>query len=87
MMMIKRIWNEKPLTLLLFTAFFVRLLSVIFSKGYGMHDDHFLVIEAAKSWADGYDYNNWLPTANSAAPTPSGHSFFYSGLHFFLFKF
>lgn len=49
-----------------------------------MHDDHFLVIEAAQSWADGYDYNNWLPWNNSGKP--SGHSWFYVGLHFFLLK-
>ena len=24
-----------------------------------MHDDHFLVIEAAQSWVDGYDYKGW----------------------------
>lgn len=82
-----KMWNEKPLQLILFTAFIVRLVSVIFSKGYGMHDDHFLVIEASKSWADGYDYNNWLPKEGASQPTPSGHSFFYAGLHYFLFRF
>jgi len=85
--LIKRIWNEKPLAFILFTAFFVRLLSVIFSKGYGMHDDHFLVIEASKSWADGFDYNYWLPDKDKPQQTPSGHSFFYSGIHYFLFLF
>ncbi|MGQ0828938.1 MAG: glycosyltransferase family 39 protein [Bacteroidota bacterium] len=85
--LIKRIWNEKPLVFILFTAFFVRLLSVIFSKGYGMHDDHFLVIEASKSWVDGFDYNNWLPDEGVPQQTPSGHSFFYPGLHYFLFLF
>lgn len=83
--MIKRLWDEKPLSLILFLAFFVRLCSVIFSKGYGMHDDHFLVIEASKSWVDGFDYNNWLPKAGSSEQHPSGHSFFYVGLHYFLF--
>jgi len=49
-----------------------------------MHDDHFLIIEAAKSWVDGYDYNNWLPW-NQKNPVPSGHSFFYVGIHYFIF--
>ncbi len=49
-----------------------------------MHDDHFLIIEAAQSWVDGADYNNWLP-ANS--DKPSGHSFFYVGLHYIFFRF
>ncbi len=81
---IKRFYNEHPLRTILALGLFFRLIAVIFSKGFGMHDDHFLVIEAAQSWADGYDYNNWLPWNNSGKP--SGHSWFYVGLHFFLLK-
>ena len=81
---IKKYWNEKPLTLIVFIAIFVRMFSVIFSKGFGMHDDHFLVVEIAKAWADGVDSNNWLPgTIENTGP--SGHSFFYTGLHYILF--
>jgi hypothetical protein len=89
MKLIKKMWDEKPLQLILFVAGFIRLFSVIFSKGYGMHDDHFLVIEESQSWVDGFDYNNWLPSSQIGAevPTPTGHSFFYSGLHYFLFLF
>jgi len=79
-------WKDKPLLLIMLTGIFFRLLAVIFSKGFGMHDDHFLIIEASQSWVDGYDYNSWLPAANSSAITPSGHSFFYTGLHYFLFR-
>lgn len=79
---IKSLWEKRPLTLILAGGIFFRLLAVIFSKGYGMSDDHFLVIEAAQSWVDGYDYNHWLPS--SGATTPDGHSLFYSGLHFLL---
>ena len=46
---------------ILVAAVFIRLIAAIFSQGYGMHDDHFLVIEASASWAHGYDYNHWLP--------------------------
>ncbi len=84
---IKRLWEEKPLSLILFSAFLIRLVSILFSKGYGMHDDHFLVIEASKSWADGFDYNNWLPDKNIPNQQASGHSFFYVGLHYYLFLF
>lgn len=87
MKFITKLWNEKPLPFILYLACFVRLISVIFSKGYGMHDDHFLVIEASKSWVDGFDYNSWLPVEGQTTPTPSGHSFFYAGLHYFLFRF
>ncbi len=78
---IKKTWNERPLSLILILAIFFRLLAVFFSKGFGMHDDHFLVIEASQSWVDGYDYNNWLPGSTHDA-SPSGHSFFYVGFHY-----
>lgn len=81
---LKNLWEEKPLRLILFSAIFFRLLAVIFSKGYATHDDHFLVVESAQSWVDHFDYNNWLPSSTSH---PSGHSWFYSGSHYFLFKF
>jgi uncharacterized membrane protein YqaE (UPF0057 family) len=77
---IKFYWDEKPLTLIMVLAIFFRLLAVIFSKGFGWHDDHFLVIEPVQSWIDGTDYNNWLPIHGNT--TPSGHSFFYPGIHF-----
>ncbi|MEW6467844.1 MAG: glycosyltransferase family 39 protein [Bacteroidota bacterium] len=76
---IRRRWNEQPLGLIIFLALFFRLLAVIFAKGYGMHDDHFLVIEPAQSWADDFDYNDWF------VRTPP-HSLFYTGLHYFLFE-
>lgn len=85
MIQLKQLWEEKPLKLIVFSGLFFRALAVIFSKGFGMHDDHFLIIEAAQSWADGSDYNYWLP--GSGATQPSGHSFFYVGLHYFLFRF
>ncbi len=83
---IRSFWESKPLTIILFLAILVRLLSVIFAKGWGMLDDHFLVIEVAQSWADGFDVNKWLPwTVGNKGP--EGHSFLYVGLHYFLFNF
>ncbi len=69
----------------LFVAFAARMIAVIFSPGYGMHDDHFLIIEASSSWVDGYDYNNWLPWSPNNAGHPEGHSFTYVGLNFIYF--
>jgi hypothetical protein len=80
------LYRQHPLTVILLTGLFFRLLAVIFSKGFGMHDDHFLVIEAAQSFADGKDYNRWLPW-NRPGMQPSAHSWFYVGLHYFLFEF
>ena len=75
---------------ILFAALIVRLVAAIFSQGYGMHDDHFLVIEASTSWVDGYDYNGWLPWSEGNRGKPEGHSFTYVGLNylfFYLFKY
>jgi hypothetical protein len=79
----KYIWKSNPLLIIIILALIFRCLSVIFSKGFGMHDDHFLIIEAAQSWIDNYDYNNWLPGHGNSVP--SGHSWFFPGLHYLIF--
>ncbi|MCW3075436.1 MAG: hypothetical protein JWO32_45 [Bacteroidetes bacterium] len=76
-----------PLQQLLFIGFFVRMFAVIFSKGFGWHDDHFLIIESSQSWVDGYDYNNWLPSDTDSTRVPQGHSLSYIGIHYYIFKF
>lgn len=86
MNIIRKYWNEKPLLVILLLAIIFRLISVIFSKGWGMLDDHFLIIEPAQAWADGLNYNNWLPDANGGGSQPDGHSFLYSGIHYLLFR-
>ena len=75
-----------PLQQLLIIGFIVRFVSVIFSKGFGWHDDHFLIIESSQSWADGFDYNDWLPAEGQPERSPQGHSLFYIGLHYYIFK-
>lgn len=76
-----------PLHQLLILGFLFRLVSVFFSKGFGWHDDHFLIIESSQSWVDGFDYNNWLPSASDPSRVPQGHSLFYIGIHYYIFKF
>lgn len=83
---LKRLRSEDPLLLLTIIALLPRLVASVFAPGYFAHDDHFLVIEAAQSWVDGYDYNNWLPWNQGADAEATGHSFFYVGLHFLLFS-
>lgn len=68
-------------------ALLVRLVAVLFSPGYGMHDDHFLIIESSSSWANGADYNHWLPWSEGNTGKPEGHSFTYGGLNFLYFYF
>jgi hypothetical protein len=80
------LWEDNPLKMILFAAAILRLIAAIFSKGFGMHDDHFLVLEPAQSWVEGYDYNRWLPGSQTGA-VPSGHSFFYVGIHYLILLF
>lgn len=63
----------------------LNLIAAIFSNGYFAHDDHFLIIEASKSWAEGFDYNNWLPWSQGSEPYAKGHSFFYVGIYYCYF--
>ena len=83
--LITREWNEHPLRLIIILAIVSRLIAVIFSKGFGWFDDHFLIIEASQSWVDGFDYNRWLP-GSDGNHGPTGHNLFYTGLHYLLLK-
>jgi len=81
---IRKLWEEKPLALILFLGILFRLIAVIFSKGFAFHDDEFLVLDPAGSWVDGFDYNSWLggrPEMNNA---PEGPSLFFPGLHYLI---
>jgi hypothetical protein len=78
--------RDRPLQALTIIAIFPRLFAAFFSQGYFAHDDHFLVIEPAGSWIQASSYSTWLPWNQTGEPTPSGHSFFYVGLHYLLFK-
>ncbi|MBP3253259.1 MAG: glycosyltransferase family 39 protein [Bacteroidales bacterium] len=77
---IKQYYTKNPLTVILAVAFIARLVSVLFARGYGMHDDHFLIIETSRSWASGFDFQGWL------GDSPQGHSFTYPLLMYVLFK-
>ena len=80
-------YKYTPLQQLLIIGFLVRLVSVVFSKGFGWHDDHFLIIESSSSWVDGFDYNDWMPSKEDPDRTAQGHPLFYVGIHFYIFKF
>lgn len=81
---IQSYWQNQPLSFLLITGFFVRLIGVIFSKGYGMFDDHFLVVEPAQSWIEGVNCLGWLP--HETHHTPQGHGWILPGFHYFIFQ-
>jgi 4-amino-4-deoxy-L-arabinose transferase-like glycosyltransferase len=81
---VKHYWENKPLQFIVVIALTVRLIAVIFSKGYGMHDDHFLVIEVSQSWVEGGDVMHWF--SKTQEDNDSGRSFIYPGMHYYLFK-
>jgi len=81
---IKKSWEDQPLVIIIGLAILFRLLAAVFARGWGMLDDHFLVIEAPQSWIFGYDYNSWLP-GSKGNTGPSGHNFFYPGFNFLFF--
>ncbi len=73
--------KNESLKSMLFVALLLRLISVIFAKGFGMFDDHFLIIEDAQLWVNASDYSYLLPW-NRPNPIPKGHSFFYAGINY-----
>jgi hypothetical protein len=79
--------KERPLAALTLIALVPRLLASFFSGGYFAHDDHFLIIESSASWVQAAKYSTWLPWNQVREPQPSGHSFFYVGIHYLLFQF
>lgn len=83
---IQKMWKEKPLHFVMLAAISTRLLATVFSRGFGMHDDHFLVIEAAQAWVDGVIVPGHLQ-GTAQELIPDGHSLFYMGLHYLFFKF
>jgi hypothetical protein len=81
---IQKYWTQNPLMVIMALAIFVRLIAVIFARGFGMHDDHFLVIEPPQSWLDGHNFDYWLPSAERNWQ-PNGSSLLYPGFHFGFF--
>ncbi|MCF6341650.1 MAG: glycosyltransferase family 39 protein [Bacteroidales bacterium] len=82
---LKIYYQQHPLRSILLAALLIRLVAVVFSKGFGWIDDQFLIVEIAQSWVDGTDYYGWLPNADGSN-VPKGFSFFYVGLHYLLFR-
>lgn len=84
MQLLSKYWKEKPLAVIMLAAILLRLAATVFARGFGMHDDHFIIVEPAHSWAIRQDYDNWLPWS-AENKGPSGHSFFYIGFMYLVF--
>ena len=77
---IKKAWEEHPYSFILLLAFIVRLTAAIFSKGFGMLDDHFVIIETAQDWVNGS--NQWFREGQIVY-----RNLIYPGLHYIWFYF
>lgn len=75
--------DSNPLLLLLGIGLVLRMISVLFSAGFYAHDDHYLVIQVAQDWLEGYDSANWFVPFEEAT---SGRALLYPGFHFALFS-
>ncbi len=80
-------WHYQPLQVILIGAVFTRLMAAFFSPGYLMVDDHFLTVEIAGSWANGFNTGDWIPGWGNTETAPQAFSFLYNGVLFVLFKF
>lgn len=86
--------ERKKLFLILWSALILRIVASIFSAGYAMHDDHFLVVETPSSWVYGYDSGSWFPETQQRdlkqgkieKIQPQGHSLFYPGVQYAFFS-
>jgi hypothetical protein len=72
---LKRFWNERPLFAIMLIALAARLVAAVFSKGYGMHDDHFGPIEQPFIIMQYFTY--W-----SGRVFPHGHSVVYPSVQY-----
>ena len=79
-------FDTNPLIKIMLLALAVRLVAVFCAPGYMMHDDHFLTVEPASSWAVGQNFNDWIPTAENKRMSPEPISFFYPGALMGVFK-
>jgi hypothetical protein len=74
-----KLWTDRPLLAILLIALIPRIVAVIFSKGYGMHDDHFGPIE--QPFQIMHDTSYWTSRSE-----PHGHSIVYPSIHYALFN-
>src|SRR5574344_276751 len=82
---LKSYYAQNPLIVILIVALLVRIVCVLFAKGFGMYDDHFLIIENSRSWLSGHNYGGWLPIYGNNGANPQGHSLLYVVVSYCIF--
>lgn len=78
---IRQFQQKHPFLFIMVIALLVRLVAVLFSRGFLFNHDHFLLIETAQSWIDGRDYPGWLPWT-PGNEGPAGTNMFFVLFHY-----
>lgn len=71
--------RKHPLSIIILTALVVRIIAMIFSKGYGFENEHFFYVETPNAWLDNID--------NTGYDSPRGISLFYVSINYLIFGF
>lgn len=71
--------NKHPLFIILVIAMIVRIIAIIFSKGYGLENEYFFYVETPNAWLDNID--------NCAYKSPQGISLLYVSINYLIFGF
>ena len=78
--------EKHPFLSVLTIAFLIRLLAVLFAKGYGFDSEHFLYVETPNAWIDNIEYQH-LNLDNVIQDYPQGRSLFYVSINYLWFGF
>lgn len=71
--------NKHPLSIVLLTALFLKIIAIIFSKGYNFESEYFYYVETPNAWLDNID--------NDGYSTPQGISLLYVTINYLIFGF
>lgn len=71
--------NKHPLSIVLLTALFLKIIAIIFSKGYSFESEYFYYVETPNAWLDNID--------NDGYSTPQGISLLYVTINYLIFGF
>lgn len=71
--------KEHPLSVVLLTALFFKVIAMVFSKGYGFENEYFFYVETPNAWLDNIDYDGYS--------MPQGISLLYLTINYLIFGF
>lgn len=78
--------QQHPFTTIFLIALFLRLIAVIFSRGFGFDSEQFTYVGVPNAWTDNVDYR-LLDLRNNLSSKPEGISLFYFTINYCWFGF